>query len=189
MKFHIRILLIEGDKEICQTICNILTQKNYDVCCATNGTSGIQKAYEYNPDIILCDTAIEPIDGYHVYAILKESSLLEKVSFMYITDLPDFKARGYGINLEADDYFLKSADPKCLPQAIAHRIGRFKKIKEVGRREFSALFNLSPNGIFLFDGHFLVDANPVMISFLNLNKHKISSYILSDFLNADSLKK
>ena len=189
MKFKTKILIIEDDHRLSETIRTVLTLRDYDVCCTDNGISGIQKAFEYNPDVIICDIRMEPIDGYHVYNILKESSLTDRIPFIFMTGFTDLNECRYGMNLGADDFFLKPFDNEHLILSVEKRLAKFKKLKEIGRREFMALFNITPHGIFLFDGQFFIEANPVMIKMLGLRKEAISSYSIVDFLDPLSYKK
>jgi len=80
-----KILLIEDDQKLGKTIKNLLVLKGYDVCYTENGALGIQKAFEYNPDLILCDIKMDPVDGYQVYHVLKESSMIDQIPFIFIT--------------------------------------------------------------------------------------------------------
>jgi PAS domain S-box-containing protein len=163
--------------------------RDYDVCCTDKGISGIQKAFEYNPDVIICDIRMEPIDGYHVYNVLKESSLTDSIPFIFMTGFSEIQESRYGMNLGADDFFIKPFDNDHLILSIEKRLSKFRKLKEIGRREFMALFNITPHGIFLFDGHFFIEANPVMIRMLGLKKDLITSSSIVDFLDPDSYKK
>jgi len=183
-----KILVIEDDCRLSKTIKNLLMHYGYDICCAENGAIGIQKAFEYNPDLILCDIHMNPVDGYQVYHVLKESSILDHVPFIFITGNSDLQDIRFGMDLGADDYFVKPFDNERLIRAVEKRLTKYRKLKEVGRSEFNALFNLSPDGIFLFDGQVIFDANHAFIDFLKINKEILTSYSLEDFIEADSYK-
>lgn len=183
MKLQNKILVIEDDPIQLKIIHNILTSENYDVCVANNGALGIQKAFEYNPDLILCDINMESIDGYQVYNVLKESSLIDHIPFIFISGNSELDDIRFGLDLGADDYFAKPFNAEVLVQAITKRICRFKKLKDVGKREFDALFQLSPNGIFLFDEHAIFDANPALIHILGLKSDNLTSYSIKDIID------
>lgn len=189
MEFQTKILVIEVDQQLVKTIQSALKLRGYDVCCTDNGASGIQKAFEYNPDLILCAISMATVDGYHVYNVLKESSLIDRIPFIFMTGNSDMMVRRYGMNLGADDYFVKPFDIESLIHSIEKRLTKFKKLKEIGRREFRALFNLTPNGVFLFDGNILFEANQVFIEMLDLKKDNVTSYSIGDFLDPLSYQK
>ncbi|HZL08713.1 MAG TPA: response regulator [Prolixibacteraceae bacterium] len=183
MKLKTKILVIEDDIRLAKTIRNVLVLQDYDVCVVTNGASGIQKAFEYNPNLILCDIKMDPVDGYQVYNVLKESSIIDTVPFIFITGSSDVQEIRFGMDLGADDYFVKPFNNDDLVLAIEKRLSKFKKLTEIGKREFKALFKLSPNGIFLFDGEVLYDANPALVKTLELNPDRITSYTINDIVN------
>jgi len=183
MKLQNKILIIEDDLIQSKILQNILMSENYDVCVANNGAMGIQKAFEYNPDLILCDINMESIDGYQVYNVLKESSLIDHVPFIFISGNSDPHDIRFGLDLGADDYFVKPFNAGALVCAIEKKLIKFKKLKDIGRHEFKALFQLSPNGIFLFDEHVIFEANPALIRILGINGDNLTSYSLEDVID------
>ena len=183
MRIKTKILVIEDDKSLAKTISNVLGLQDYDVCVATNGALGIQKAFEYNPDLILCDIKMDPIDGYQVYNVLKESSIIDTIPFIFITGSCDVQEIRFGMDLGADDYFVKPFNNNDLVLAIEKRLSKFKALKEIGKREFNAIFKMSPNDIFLFDDQFLYNANSTFVKTLKINPDKISSYTLKDIMS------
>lgn len=151
MSFQQKILIIEDDQELGKTIQNILYFHGFDVCNTNNGASGIQKAFEYNPDLILCDVNMYPIDGYQVYHVLKESSMLDRIPFIFLTANSNSEDIRHGMDLGADDYFTKPFYSENLVRSIETRLHKFESIREAAIHEFNTLFQLSPNGIIVFD--------------------------------------
>lgn len=187
MILQTKILVIEDDLRLAKTIKNVLTLQNYDVCCADNGASGIQKAFEFNPDLILCDIKMDLVDGYQVYNVLKESSLIDHTPFIFITGNSDLQDIRFGLDLGADDYFIKPFDNEKLIRTIEKRLAKYRKLKDSGKNEFKALYNLTPNGLFLFDGSAVFDANPALIQMLGIPNLTTSS--IEDIIDPDSYLK
>ena len=183
MKLQNKILVIEDDPIQSKILHEILTSKNYDVCVANNGALGIQKAFEYNPDLILCDINMDTIDGYQVYNVLKESSLIDQIPFIFVSGNSEAHNIRFGLDLGADDYFVKPFIADVLVHTIAKKLSKFKKLKDIGKREFRALFQLSPNGIFLFDEHVIFDANPALIQILGMEGKSLTSYSIKDVID------
>ena len=129
MNFQTKILVIEDDQRFSKTIRNVLSQHGFDVCCTNNGAAGIQKAFEYNPDLILCDIKMDPIDGYQVYNVLKESSLIDRIPFMFLTGHSELEEIRFGLDLGVDDYFVKPFNNNDLIKSIEKRLAKFKKLK------------------------------------------------------------
>jgi len=187
MNAQTKILLIDDDQRLGRTIENVLKSNGYDVCYANNGALGIQKAFEYNPDLILCDVNMDPIDGYQVYNVLKESSLIDSVPFILITGNSDLQDIRFGLNLGVDDYFVKPFDNNNLISSIEKRLSKYRRLKEIGKNEFKTLFKLSPYGVFLFERNMIFDANPVLIKILELDEKNISSYSIDEIFDTASL--
>lgn len=187
MKFRKKILVIEDDQLLAKTIANVLALEDFDFCIANNGSSGIQKAFEYSPDLILCDIQMDPIDGYQVFNVLKESKFLDRIPFIFISGYCDIQDIRFGMDLGADDYFTKPFNNEDLIRAIKRKLSRFRGLSDQGKKEFKTLFKLSPNGIFLFDGETVFDLNPALVGWLGLNPEKSGSMKMSDFLSDDSV--
>jgi DNA-binding NarL/FixJ family response regulator len=189
MNFQKKILIIEDDDRLGSTIQNILKVHKYDVCLTNNGASGIQKTFEYSPDLILCDINMETIDGYQVYKVLEESTILKKIPFIFLTGSSDIDDIRYGMSLGADDYIVKPFNNADLIKSIEKRLEKFATIREDANREFNQLFNLSPIGIFLFDGLKIYKANQAFVKLVHLHENSPIGLKVEEFLDAESFQK
>lgn len=189
MNLQKKILVIEDDKELGKTIQNILNFHGFDVCYADNGASGIQKAFGYNPDLILCDVNMYPIDGYQVYQVFKESSMLDRIPFIFLTANSNTEDIRHGMDLGADDYFTKPFNSENLVRSIETRLHKFKSIREAAIHEFNTLFQLSPNGIIVFDEKMIKKANPAILNVLKLDQQDVLNLKLDSIFENPSLQK
>ncbi|MFA5329518.1 MAG: response regulator [Prolixibacteraceae bacterium] len=189
MKIKNKILIIDDDNFLSRTISYKLESENYDVYVANNGAQGIQKAFEFSPNLILCDINMDPVDGYQVYNVLKESSLIDQVPFIFITGNSDIQDIRIGMDMGVDDYFVKPFNVEDLILTIEKRLNKLNKLKEIGRKEFNALFRVAPDGIFLFDGNVVFDANPALIKMLGFKKDNLTSYTIEDIIDPVSYHK
>jgi DNA-binding NarL/FixJ family response regulator len=189
MNIRTKILVIEDDQRLAKAIKSVLVLHGYDVCCVRDGALSIQKVSDYNPDLILCAIKMNPIDGCQVYNALKDSSLIDRIPFIFITSKSKLRDIRFVMDLGADDCLVKPIDNETLIRSIEKRLTKFKKLEEIGRREFRKFFNLTPNGTYLFDGHALIEANPALIRILKLGKENINSYSIEDILDSPSYQK
>lgn len=189
MNFQKKILVIEDDERLGVTIQNILIVHKYDVCLTNNGASGIQKAFEYNPDLILCDINMDTIDGYQVYRVLEESSILNRIPFIFLTGSSDLEDIRFGMSLGADDYLVKPFINADLIRSIEKRLEKFRTIREEARSGFNQLFNLSPVGIVLFDGIKVFRANDAFLNLINSTEKNLIGKKIEEFLEPATLKK
>jgi DNA-binding NarL/FixJ family response regulator len=188
MSFQTKILIIEKDPLSIRKIQKDLTSEGYNACCVNNGASGIKKAFEYNPDLIVCSREMETIGGFQIYEILKQSSLTDRIPFIFVSNSSDLSDLRKAMNLGVDDYLIKPFDTKDLIRSIEKRLSKYKILKETGKREYKKLSDLSPNGIFIFDDH-LIEANLAFLAMFKIKKEDITTFTLEEFLEPHSLQR
>jgi CheY-like chemotaxis protein len=88
-----KILIIDDDPDIVESIRIVLESRNYAVFTADSGAEGLKKAKSGMPDLILLDVMLEKIDtGFEVSRELKRSDETRKIPVIMITaikELPD----------------------------------------------------------------------------------------------------
>lgn len=188
MKVKKKILLIEDDLNLGITLQKILSFSNYDVCHVTNGAAGVQKAFQFNPDLILCDINMYPVDGYQVFKLLEESSILSHIPFVFLTGSAELNDIRYGMALGADDYLIKPVAKETLIQTIEKRLEKFGAIQEEARKSFNRLFDVSPIGLVLFNEDKVVRANPTFRKLSGIKSTDIE-IPLCDVWESDSYKR
>lgn len=117
-----KILVIEDNESVLSGIVQILKLANYDVITASNGKSGVEKAIEFLPDLVLCDIVMPELDGFGVLHALRKHPKLKAVPFIFLTakaERTDFRK---GMSSGADDYLIKPIDGTELLGAIAARL-------------------------------------------------------------------
>lgn len=67
-----KILVIDDEKSICETLEMYLTEEGYEVYTANTGTEGLNKAVQISPDLIILDIRLPDIDGFTVLEDLKD---------------------------------------------------------------------------------------------------------------------
>jgi two-component system chemotaxis response regulator CheY len=59
-----KILIIDDELRLRETICELLSYTGYDVLDAQDGMDGLEKVQQFIPDLILCDIMMPVLDGY-----------------------------------------------------------------------------------------------------------------------------
>lgn len=178
-----KILIIEDDQALSLTLRNVLSVNGYDAQLANSGAEGIQKAYEYSPDLILCDINMSPIDGYQVYNILNDSSITNKIPFIYISGKSDLEDIRLGMELGVDDYIVKPFSNEELLKSIKVRLAKYEKLMNAGKSDYQALVELSPNGIFLFDGDTIYEINKAFSEMIGVQPEDLKRMTLRDVVS------
>lgn len=184
-----KILVIDDDQRIGLTIKYILSIHGYDVCTVDSGAKGIEKIFEYIPDLILCDVKMAPIDGYKVLRILKQNSTNLKIPFVFLSGYSSITDVRFAMDLGADDYISKPFDNNALLLSIENQLKKYEDLLCVGNKWFRSLFEMSPNYIFTFDGNNLIEANSSFIKFFRINPEYVTSHHIEEILEPSSFEK
>ncbi len=139
-----KILIIEDEPAIRETLQDILEFNGHTVRTATDGETGLAAAAE-RPDLILCDIGLPGMDGYDVISALRQQPHGSDVPFIFLTARADRADQRRGMALGADDYITKPFTERDLLDAIAVRVSRQRRLRErveqlieQHRREISA---------------------------------------------------
>lgn len=99
-----RILIIEDDEQIVQTVRRGLIYEGYTVDVAMDGYSGLEKARDVPPDLIILDLMLPGLDGIEVCRRLRAAS---DVPVLMLTARDGVSDRVKGLDAGADDYLVK----------------------------------------------------------------------------------
>lgn len=114
-----------------------LSAEYYDVYTANDGPTGIAKAQEVRPDIILLDVMMPGMDGFEVCRRLKADAATRHIPVVLVTVLDGRRDRLQGLESGADDFLTKPIDDVAL-FARVRSLTRLKLvIDELRQREAS----------------------------------------------------
>ena len=100
-----RILVIEDNEDLAFGLRNNLEIEGYGVELATDGRSGLNRAREFQPDLIVLDLMLPSLDGYRVLRELRQDGNTIPVVILTARTEEADKIRGF--RLGADDYVTK----------------------------------------------------------------------------------
>jgi len=129
-----KILVIEDDEIIRENLVSLLELHNYEVKSAENGKTGLDNAFTFKPDLIICDVMMPDISGFEVLEILSSDNEFRKVVFLFLTALTDNDNFRNGMNLGADDYINKPFDSENLLLVIKNRLDKFDFLRSVNHK-------------------------------------------------------
>jgi DNA-binding response OmpR family regulator len=99
-----RILVVDDDKDIVQTIKGNLELDGYEVLAAFNGRTGLHIAKTTRPDLILLDLNLPDIDGIKACQILRREF---DFPIIMLTARDGVSDKVLGLECGADDYIVK----------------------------------------------------------------------------------
>ena len=114
-----RILIIEDNQDINETLNFCLSTNGHTVSSAFDGPTGLSIAKKNHPDIIFCDIGLPGMDGYEVVRQLRMQCLEPVPVCIAMTgyDQPEYRNRGTEAGF--DRYLVKPVSIDALTQLIA----------------------------------------------------------------------
>jgi DNA-binding response OmpR family regulator len=105
MKSGNRILIVEDEAPMRTALKDCLESEGYRVLTAANGQSGLDRAMQEKPDLVLLDIMMPNLDGYAVCAELRR--LANQARVLMLTAKGQVEDRVRGLDSGADDYLVK----------------------------------------------------------------------------------
>jgi two-component system phosphate regulon response regulator PhoB len=102
-----RILVVEDEPDIAQTLAYNLRQSGHDVVLTDTGRRAVELAYEQRPDLILLDVMLPDISGIEVCRMLRSNPISRVTPIMMVTACDAEIDRVVAFELGVDDYVTK----------------------------------------------------------------------------------
>ncbi|MEA3370332.1 MAG: response regulator transcription factor [Campylobacterota bacterium] len=103
-----RILLVEDDLILSETLSELLQTQGYDVSLASSANEALELTYEKSFEIMLFDVNIPDMSGFELLKNLRESD--NSTPCIFLTSLNDIASLSKGFEVGADDYLKKPFD-------------------------------------------------------------------------------
>ena len=126
-----RVLVIDDEPPI-RLLCRVnLEAEGMEVLEASDGPTGLEKARNDEPDVILLDVMMPGLDGWRVAEELLEDPATSSIPIVFLTARAELRDRARGLDLGGLDYVTKPFNPVELAPLIRDLIARV----EGGERE------------------------------------------------------
>ncbi len=151
-KDQIKILVIEDEKNISDSIKAYLEKENYECLVASDGEKGLNYFRIFNPNLVILDLSLPKISGEKV---CEEIRKISRVPIIMLTAKVAEDEKILGLDIGADDYMTKPFSPREL-------MARIKSLLRRSETSNKPLYNIMSwnNGEFEID----FDANIVKIN-------------------------
>lgn len=174
-----KILVIEDEYALRQDILELLNFEGYSAVGAENGLVGLHLAYEYLPDLIICDITMPGLNGYGVLERIRSNPLTVTMPFIFLTAHVDRVDQRLGMDKGADDYLTKPFALEELLASVEARLAKAEVQAAITNRE---LDNLRDN-IILSLPHELRTPLTVILGFsdiLSLDSQRMDSNTIAE---------
>ena len=124
------LLIVDDENANLKVLAHILGS-DYTIYTAVNGTSAIQKAKEYRPDLILLDILMPGMDGYQTLSEIKETEELKKTPVIFTTGLDSEEDEEKGLSMDAADYIVKPFSPTIVRMRVRNQIQIINQMRTI----------------------------------------------------------
>jgi len=126
------LLVVEDEQDILNLLSYNLENAGYLVHKAENGTQGVVKARQHNPDLILLDLMLPDLDGIEVCRRLRQDPNTRDIPIIMLTAKSGDEDIVHGLEVGADDYVTKPFSPKVLEARIRNVLRRGRETDSDG---------------------------------------------------------
>ena len=107
----IKILVVEDDKSVNQTVCDFLNQNGYEAIGVLSASDAYDKTEDTDFNLIISDVMMPEIDGFEFAKEIRR--VFPEIPIIFITARDDFESKRRGFESGIDDYMVK---PILLPE-------------------------------------------------------------------------
>lgn len=125
-----KILVVDDDRSVRDTLRQSLTFNGYDVVQATDGEEAQTLIRKENPDLVIMDGVLPKVDGLEILRSLRGSG--SEVLVLMLSQKSDVADRVAGLDAGADDYLTK-------PFALEELLARVRSLYRRSRRTAAAV--------------------------------------------------
>jgi DNA-binding response OmpR family regulator len=122
-----KVLVVEDEPTLLETLSYNLTRQNYQVETATDGLRAVELAREVHPDLIVLDLMLPKLDGFEVCRLLRQEM---NTPILILTARDDEIDRVIGLELGADDYMTKPFSMREFLARVKALLRRVRLIRE-----------------------------------------------------------
>ncbi len=105
-----KILLVDDEQDIVETLKFVLESEGYTCYCAYNGEDGLKLAKEIIPDLMILDIMMPKINGFKISRLLKFDAKYKNIPIIMLTARSQESDKQIGEETGADVYITKPFD-------------------------------------------------------------------------------
>jgi two-component system, OmpR family, alkaline phosphatase synthesis response regulator PhoP len=116
------------DEAPIRLLCRVnLEAEGMDVIEAADGPTGLQKAREDGPDVVLLDVMMPGLDGWRVAEQMLENEETSEIPIIFLTARAEFRDRAKGLDIGGVDYVTKPFNPLELAPLVRQLLERIER--------------------------------------------------------------
>jgi two-component system, OmpR family, alkaline phosphatase synthesis response regulator PhoP len=122
-----RVLVIDDEAPI-RLLCRVnLEAEGMEVAEAADGPTGLERARDERPDVILLDVMMPGLDGWQVAEELLDDERTNDIPIVFLTARAEFRDRARGLDIGGIDYITKPFNPLELAPLVDGLLARLER--------------------------------------------------------------
>lgn len=119
-----KILIVDDEQDIVETLKFMLEAQGYECFCAYDGEAGLTLAKEIIPDLMILDVMMPKMNGYKISRLLKYDNKYKDIPIIMVTARSQDDDKAIGQETGVNEYITK---PFELDDLIA-RVNKYLKV-------------------------------------------------------------
>ena len=120
MDKHARILVVDDDENIRNTVKTILEDEGYIVDSAANGKEAIKRSEETMYNVVLLDIRLPDMEGVELLKLMKDA--VPRTRKIMVTGYPSMQNAVAALNKNADAYLIKPVEVEKLLNTVKEQL-------------------------------------------------------------------
>ena len=129
-----KILLLEDDRLLAQSVAEILTDEGYSVDWAVDGEEAAEFSYDKRYDMYIFDVNVPLLDGFELLEALRDAQ--DTTPTLFISARVDLESIAHGFQAGAYDYIKKPFFPQELLIRVNAKIGSTEESISCGEMQY-----------------------------------------------------
>ena len=118
-----KILIVDDEKDIVETLKFMLESSGYTCYCAYNGEDGLRMAKEIIPDLIILDVMMPKMNGFKISRLLKFDVKYKNIPILMLTARSQEADKQIGEETGANEYITKPFEIDDVLNRVAKYLG------------------------------------------------------------------
>lgn len=125
IKMYKKILVVDDESRIANTIAYALKREGFNVAVAYDGEAALKKIKEFCPIVLILDIMMPKLNGYEVLKKIEDRTM---IGIIMLTAKSDIVDKILGLELGADDFIVKPFDMRELTARVNSLVRRLEKV-------------------------------------------------------------